>query len=92
MIVNGHDHDYERFARQDTAGAASSTGIRQFVVGNGGAELRALNSPKPNSEYRDNEHYGILLLTLRAGSYEWAFIATDGAIYDRSSAAEACHE
>jgi alkaline phosphatase len=32
VVVNGHDHHYERFARID--------GIRQFVAGTGGARLR----------------------------------------------------
>lgn len=92
VIVNGHDHTYERFARQDTRGTPSASGIRQFVVGTGGAVLREFKSTKPNSEVRDNAHNGVLLLTLRPDSYEWAFIATDGVIYDRSAAPEACHD
>lgn len=92
LIVNGHDHNYERFARQNRNGTATADGIRQFVVGTGGAELRAMKSPKPNSEYRNNTHYGVLLLTLRPGSYEWVFMATDGSIPDRSTGAEKCHD
>lgn len=92
VIVNGHDHNYERFARQDQNAVASAAGIRQFVVGTGGAKLRALNPPKPNSEVRDNEHYGVLALTLHPGSYEWTFLGADGVAYDRSDAAVPCHE
>src|SRR5207247_1978169 len=37
LIVNGHDHDYERFAPQDPSGKeVRPTGIRELVVGTGG--------------------------------------------------------
>src|SRR5207245_5290119 len=39
IVLNGHDHMYERFAPQDADGRATSTGIREFVVGTGGAHL-----------------------------------------------------
>ena len=43
VVVNGHDHDYERFAPQDPDGREDrERGIREFVVGTGGAELRTL--------------------------------------------------
>ena len=41
VVVNGHDHDYERFAPMDAAGNPDSAGgVREFVVGTGGAVLR----------------------------------------------------
>ena len=39
VVIAGHDHIYERFARQDESGRATSGGLREFVVGTGGAEL-----------------------------------------------------
>ena len=37
VVVNGHDHDYERFAPQTPDGAPDpGRGIREFVVGTGG--------------------------------------------------------
>ena len=39
VILNGHDHDYERFALQDWNGQADPQGIRQIVVGTGGRSL-----------------------------------------------------
>ena len=40
VVVNGHDHDYERFAPQDPDGREDrERGIREFVVGTGGAPL-----------------------------------------------------
>ena len=41
LVLNGHDHSYERFAPQDPWGRADATfGIREFVVGTGGTALR----------------------------------------------------
>ncbi|HEX8155455.1 MAG TPA: metallophosphoesterase [Thermoanaerobaculia bacterium] len=91
VVINGHDHDYERFAQQDDGGAPSANGIREFVVGTGGKELRSFRAPEPNSEARALE-YGVLVLTLRANSYEWAFLRTDGVTLDRSSGPVECHD
>lgn len=72
VVVNGHDHDYERFAPQDSDGRASASGIQQFIAGTGGAHLYAFGAPKPNSERRASVH-GILALTLSPGTYQWDF-------------------
>lgn len=91
VIVNGHDHNYERFAPQDFDGRATPAGIRQFVVGTGGRDLRSLGTRRANSDFFDARMYGVLALTLHAASYEWAFIGTDGAVHDASSAPQPCH-
>ena len=90
VIVNGHDHFYERFARQDTdARRDTSAAIRQFTVGSGGAQLYQFVSVQPNSEIRIAT-YGVIKLTLRPGGYDWNFIeAGSGAVLDVGS--EACH-
>jgi hypothetical protein len=36
IVVNGHDHDYERFAPQNPGGKPDPKGIREFVVGTAG--------------------------------------------------------
>ncbi len=54
VIVNGHDHDYERFAPQDPDGAPDRRlGIREFVVGTGGAALRGFATSAANAQLRD---------------------------------------
>jgi hypothetical protein len=79
VVVSGHDHTYERFAPQTPAGAAdTSRGIREFVVGTGGWGLYALGSAQPNSQVRYNGGYGVLKLTLHAGSYDWQFLSEAG--------------
>jgi hypothetical protein len=82
VVVNGHDHDYERFAPQDPDGAPDpENGIRQFVVGTGGANLRPFEELVPNSEARDASTHGVLRLTLREGGYDWAFLPVDGGTF-----------
>jgi hypothetical protein len=89
VIVNGHDHDYERFAPQDPGGREDrARGLRQFVVGTGGTPLRDFVRVAPNSELRVKLH-GVLAFTLRAGSYDWAFIPTSTDLSDRGTAS--CH-
>jgi len=91
VVLNGHDHNYERFAPQDPDGRADAArGIRAFVVGTGGKSLRKLGNPKPNSEVRSAKAYGVLKLTLHASSYEWEFLAEAGKSFaDRGSGT--CH-
>jgi hypothetical protein len=90
VIVNGHDHDYERFAPQDPDGREDrERGIRQFVVGTGGTPLRAFADTKPNSELRASISHGVLALTLREGGYGWRFHATEGRFSDEGTAT--CH-
>ncbi len=89
VIVNGHDHDYERFAPQDPAGSEDrERGIRQFIVGTGGTPLRPFKEPVANSELRVLAH-GVIKLSLRDGSYDWEFIPVAGEFRDSGTAF--CH-
>jgi len=84
IVLNGHDHHYERFAPQDAfAQRDEERGIRQFIVGTGGAFLRSLPSERAaNSELAMDDHYGVLRLTLYQGRYEWIFVDIHGQILD----------
>jgi len=84
IVLNGHDHDYERFAPQDPDSKANPRGIREFVVGTGGNHLRPFGAPKPNSEVRKAFTFGVLRLTLRARSYDWQFIPVAGSSFTDS--------
>lgn len=91
VILNGHDHHYERFARQDSSATATPDGIRQFIIGNGGGEKRGIGTVKKNSEKRLGQVYGVLLMTLHSNSYEWQFLKADGTVGDSSSGPNECH-
>lgn len=88
VIVNGHDHDYERFAPQDPDGNEDrERGIREFVVGTGGTALRPFEETAPNSELRAAVSQGVLRFILRDDRYDWEFIPTSGPFSDQGSAA-----
>jgi hypothetical protein len=83
VILNGHDHLYERFARQMADGSAdAANGIRQFTAGTGGADLYNFVRASGNSEERIM-HSGVIRFTLRPAQVEWEFIAVDGSVGDR---------
>jgi Calcineurin-like phosphoesterase len=90
VVLNGHEHSYERFARQTPWAKASRQGIRQFVVGTGGADLLGFAATRPNSQVRLASVHGVLELVLHPASYQWRFVSEDGAVLDRGGPV-ACH-
>src|SRR5688572_15383634 len=85
VVLNGHDHTYERFAPQNPNGQADpNRGIREFIVGTGGAGLYPFPSIQPNSEIRNNTAFGVLKLTLHATSYDWQFVPVAGQTFTDS--------
>jgi hypothetical protein len=90
FVIGGDDHLYERFAPQDPQGFYDpARGVRQFVVGTGGGSLYTFGTIRANSEVRRSGNYGIMKLTLHAGSYEWQFVPTSGTFSD--SGTTSCH-
>jgi uncharacterized protein YjdB len=91
LILNGHDHHYERFAPQDPNGAADAArGIRQMIIGTGGASDYAVSNPQPNSEVLHTGTFGVLKLTLHPASYTWEFVPIAGKTFT-DSGTTACH-
>ena len=90
VVLNGDAHHYERFAPQDPSGNSDLAGIREFVVGTGGAFFTNWSSVKPNSEVRQNTTFGVLALTLRPTSYEWRFLPEAGQTFTDSGGG-LCH-
>ena len=98
VILSGHAHYYERFARQRPDGTKDlSTGIREFVVGTGGAQpVNSMSSPRAANSVVDSEisprvtAYGVLRLRLSAGSYAWKFLPVAGETFTDSGTGQ-CH-
>lgn len=91
VVLNGHNHQYERFAPMDPFGVLNPTrGIREFVVGTGGGSHYAFGPAQPNSEVRDNVAFGVLKLTLHSTGYDWEFLAIEGQTFTDSGSG-ACH-
>jgi hypothetical protein len=86
IMITGHEHSYQRYRPQTSGGQPDPTGIRQYIVGTGGAYLHDQSQPtKGQLDRWTNEHHGVLKLTLRANGYDWEFIVADGTVWDRGS-------
>ena len=80
LVLSGHDHDYERFA--------PVRGIRELVVGTGGAQLYPILFTRPGSVVHTSATHGVLRLTLSQASYSWRFLPVAGGRFtDAGSAA-----
>lgn len=89
VVINGHDHLYERFGPQDANGRADAArGIRQFIVGTGGVPLYDAGPRRANSEVL-LKTWGVLKLTLNDGGYSWDFIPVGSGSHDVGSGV--CH-
>jgi hypothetical protein len=90
IVLNGHEHIYERFAPQSPQGEADPQGgLRQFTVGTGGRNLTAYATLRANSEVRQNSTFGVLEMTLQADGYAWRYWPVSGPFRDEGFAA--CH-
>ncbi len=94
VVLNGHDHDYEHFSPQDPQkNFDPAYGIREFVVGTGGAGLRRFRSnPAPNSWRRDSSDFGVLKLTLMSDRYRWRFAPASRTSTFSDTGSRACHD
>ena len=92
IVINGHQHLYERFAPQTPAGTAdSSFGIREFVVGTGGTGLNTFGTfVMANSEVRRDDTHGVLKLTLHSSSYDFQFVPIAGKTFTDTGVGS-CH-
>jgi hypothetical protein len=77
VVLNGHEHDYERFLPSDAEGRIGS-GPVEFVVGTGGHSLRAFSRVERGSEVRWDDSVGVLAMTLRPDGYDWRFVGPEG--------------
>ncbi len=73
VVLNGHDHIYERFHRQSPDAVSTTDGIREFVVGTGGMNQTSISTVRANSAIRSAGVFGALELTLNSHSYDWTF-------------------
>lgn len=86
IVLNGHEHYYESFRPKDRNGTDRPQGLREFVVGTGGAAL-ADTSLTPWQHRAYARRHGLLELQLESGHYRWQFRSTDGGVLDAGEAA-----
>ncbi|GAA3410766.1 discoidin domain-containing protein [Streptosporangium vulgare] len=90
LVLNGHDHHYERFAPQNPDAQADPGGIVEILGGMGGASPYDIENVQPNSQRRLQGVYGVLKLTFAPAAFSWQLIGTDGAVKD-TGPTYACH-
>jgi hypothetical protein len=95
IVANGHNHNYERFNQINSSEKAAADGIREFIVGTGGAPgdayTYASHPLQPNEAVRSQTKvYGVLKLNLSANSYTWNFLPVAGYTFT-DSGTTTCH-
>ncbi len=91
MILNGHEHNYERFAPMDPNGTLDrAKGIREYIVGTGGRNFTKFVKNEVNSEARNDSSFGVLKLTLHSGSFDTEFIPISGSSYTDKLTGQPC--
>lgn len=92
LILQGHNHLYERFAPQTPDSRRDDArGIVAFTVGTGGRSHYPFHgAPAPNSLVRNDDTYGVLALTLRPTGYDFRFVPVAGRSFTDSGSGT-CH-
>jgi hypothetical protein len=92
VLLTGHEHSYERFMPMNAEGEREDArGVRLFVVGTGGGNLRDFeNDPLPTTEVRQDHTWGVLKLTLKPTGYDWKFLPVAGKTF-ADSGSGTCH-
>ena len=75
VVLNGHAHDYERFAPMNPSGGVDDArGVREIIAGTGGRSIHTLGTKVAGSQVF-HAGYGILEMSLRDSSYSWNFVS-----------------
>jgi len=90
VVISAHEHNYERFAQMNATGSTVSQGLREFVVGTGGASHYGFGSALSSSEVRNSSTSGVLKLTLSSSGYSWQFVPVAGSTFTDSGSSN-CH-
>ncbi|MET9295632.1 metallophosphoesterase [Streptomyces sp. NPDC003077] len=84
LVLNGHDHHYERFAPQDADGNTDENGLVELLGGMGGASPYKIEEVQPNSQKRITKTYGVVKLNFTDNGFSWDLVGTDGSTKDTS--------
>src|ERR1044071_8278694 len=90
LVLNGHDHNYQRWKPLDGSGALSSSGVTEFVVGGSGhgmQEFVVLNENRLAAGFDTPDAFGALRLQLNQDGAGYQYINTAGTMMDSGSVA-----
>jgi chitodextrinase len=86
LVVNGHDHTYQRWTPLDGSGNPDATGITEIIAGTGGHALGVF--VKNDSRVAASSlEFGALRLDLNQGGAGYQFVNTQGVTRDSGSIA-----
>jgi len=93
VILNGHEHNYQRYPPMTPSGAQDAMhGIQQFTIGTGGGDTHPVGSPFIDGTVRSGEGAaGVMVFTLRPDAYEWQFVPIAGRTFTETGE-RACHD
>lgn len=78
LVVVGHDHNYQRYAKMDAYKIATTDGLRQLIVGTGGRDPYPISGTHPLLEAAQGTTWGVLALDLTATGYDGRFVPVAG--------------
>ena len=84
LVINGHDHTYQRYQPLNGNGAYDPAGPTEIIVGSGGHALGGFPA-SDNRLVAKTAQYGALRLTLNSAGASYQFITTAGQTYDSGS-------
>jgi len=85
LVLNGHDHDYQRWVPLDGSGNPSPSGVTEIVAGSGGHGLQNQVTADSRLAASDFTDYGALRLSLGTAGASYQFVSTAGTTIDSGS-------
>ncbi len=85
IVLNGHDHEYQRWVPMGAFGVPSPTGITQFIVGTGGHSIQTISASDPRVAFSYDTApaaYGALKLQLYGNSAIYSYMNMNGSVLD----------
>jgi hypothetical protein len=85
IVLNGHDHDYQRWVPLDGNGEPSASGITEFVAGGAGHGLQDFVKTDIRVAYSNDMNptaFGVLLLELSSTGADFSYHSSNGSILD----------
>ena len=85
LVLNGHDHDYQRWTPMDGSGTPDPNGVTEFVAGTAGHGIQTFVSTDSRMLVgfdSTNRQFGALRLALSPSSANFEFVNTSSVVKD----------
>ncbi|MDR3575848.1 MAG: DNRLRE domain-containing protein [Anaerolineaceae bacterium] len=85
LVLNGHDHDYQRWTAMDANGSPNPKGVTEFIVGTAGHGIQSFVSSDSRMLVgfdATNRQFGVLRLELNSNSANFQFVNTSSVVKD----------